>query len=298
MIMKQILVTCVTFLALAIAISAQQIPSSINNGSALPLVQVVHIVGDQYVGFSESCLLLYADGRYHRETRRQEHADGRPSGDWRLPDVFEGGIRAGDLQRLKEIVESENFRAVTGTIGDPRPLGSSLLFGPRGVTPHADVNIFEASVAHLNGSQVFEVFGGTGRRQPGNFLKLFVEWVNEVEKRRDGRLNQALANDCATSSSMRTGSSWEPTTRLAAKPIYTPDPEYPADEQNAGHPGKILIQAIVNADGSVGQVSVKRGINPMLDRGALEAVRKWKFVPARLNGVAIALPVNLEVQFH
>jgi protein TonB len=131
----------------------------------------------------------------------------------------------------------------------------------------------------------------------GNPLKEFVGWVGEVEKRKEGRLDKTAANNCTTSSSPRNGPSRELATSLVAKPIYTPDPDYPIDERNAKHTGTVLVQAIVNPDGSVGSVSVKQGINPVLDRSALDAVRKWKFAPARLNGVAIAMPTNVKVHF-
>ena len=54
-------------LALAAAGIAQQTPTgSAGSLAALPLVQVEHLVGDQYAGFSQSCLIVYSDGRYHR----------------------------------------------------------------------------------------------------------------------------------------------------------------------------------------------------------------------------------------
>jgi TonB family protein len=55
---------------------------------------------------------------------------------------------------------------------------------------------------------------------------------------------------------------------------------------------------MINSDGSVGSVSVGRSLNPALDQCALNAVRKWKFVPARLNGIAIATPIDIGVDFE
>jgi TonB family protein len=51
-------------------------------------------------------------------------------------------------------------------------------------------------------------------------------------------------------------------------------------------------------DGSVGQVSVKHGMNPKLDQSALDAIKKWKFAPARLVGVPIPALVDVEVGFY
>ena len=175
------------------------------------------------------------------------------------------------------MVESEEFRAIAGTVGNPSGLRSNLLYGPRGVTPRSDIDILTASVAHPSGPQVFEVFLDNVRLE--NSLKSFVTWIDGAEKRKDRPLDKAAANNCATSSPPGTSSSWEPTTNLVATPISTPDPDYPVAERDARHAGTVQVQAIVNADGSVGPVSVTRGINPVLDQRALEAVRKWRFAP-------------------
>jgi periplasmic protein TonB len=62
--------------------------------------------------------------------------------------------------------------------------------------------------------------------------------------------------------------------------------------------GGIKIRAIVNVDGSVSPVAVTHEINPVLDQAALDAVKKWKFEPARLVGFPVAMTVTVEVKFH
>ncbi len=292
------LIAIVVALVLESAGFGQQTASRTDLGAALPFVQVERLIGDQHAGFKQSCLLVYADGRYHREVRRQEVVDNRPSttGYWKSANVFEGGMPLGALQELKKVVESEEFRAIAGTVGNPSGLRSNLLYGPRGVTPRSDIDILTASVAHPSGPQVFEVFLDNVRLE--NSLKSFVTWIDGAEKRKDRPLDKAAANNCATSSPPGTSSSWEPTTNLVATPISTPDPDYPVAERDARHAGTVQVQAIVNADGSVGPVSVTRGINPVLDQRALEAVRKWRFAPARLIGVPVAVPMSVEVNFR
>jgi hypothetical protein len=75
-------------LALATGSIAQQ-GSGSNGGllTASPLIQIEHLAGDQYVGFTQSCLVVYSDGKYHREIRRQVNIEGRPKPDWQLPEV-------------------------------------------------------------------------------------------------------------------------------------------------------------------------------------------------------------------
>ena len=283
----------VVVLALVAAAVGQQVHGSAGAANADTLIQLAKLSGDQFGGFRQSCLLVYKDGRYHRESRRQEHSGGRPSGDWEPPDVFENVLQSADLQRLNEIIESESFRNVAGIFGNPDTLMPSLLSGPRGVTPHTSIEIFEASVAHATHSQLFELLGGATAPKD-SALKSFMSWVREIEKAKVVRLDQRAANNCAIPSA-RTAS-WEPTTSMA-KPTSTPLPDYPSGERDAKHKGTVVVHAIVNFDGSVAAVSVKTALNPVLDRCALDAVRKWTFVPARLAGMAISMPLDVEVRF-
>ncbi|MGB7584930.1 MAG: TonB family protein [Terriglobales bacterium] len=262
------------------------------------LASVVPIVGDQYVGFRESCLVVYADGRYHREKRSQLNVDGHVNGEWDSPAVFEGVVPAADLQELKEKITSDNFRAVAGTFGDPATLRMSLeFFASGGAVPRGDVEVFEAFIGRPTGPQTFEVFGRTNRRQLDESLRWFAAWVGEVEKRKQGRLDKAVPNGCSLSSSTTLAVPWEPLTRLTPIPLYTPSPAYQSEERNSGEL-EILVHAMVNPDGTVGHLSVKHGASPSLDQSALDAVKKWKFAPARIDGVAIPAAVNVGVQFH
>lgn len=286
-------------LALLVSISgfAQQSAGN-NNGAGWGFLQVQHLAGDQDVGFTRGCLLVRANGRYHRETRHQKSINGHPQQFWEPATVFEGTLPVEELQKLRSIVDAADFRATSGTIGDPSSLRSKLSIWAigGGATPHGNIDVLATSVARARTSQVFEVFVGSVRLEDS--LKLFLAWVHNLEKRRDGLVHEALTNDCTTSPSHGTGVPWEPTTSLVAKPISASPPDYPIDERNAKHSGTVLVEVLVNVDGSVGQVSIKRGINPVLDQKALEAVRKWKFVPAEVDSMPVAMRTVVEVDFR
>jgi TonB family protein len=259
----------------------------------------VRVLGDQYAGFTQSCLLLYADHRYHSELRRQESRDNRPRGRWQAPEIFESLISAADLDQLQKIVESGRFRVVNGIVGDPSALRSKIVYTLEGaVVPHTNIEILEAAVAHSSGTQMFEIFGGLTDEQMRNSVGQLTAWVGQVEKRKEGRISGARATNCAMSSAREIGPSPEPTTKLSVTPIFTPSPDRQLPKQKARHVRSLLLKAIVDVDGTVQHVSVERGISPDLDQKALDAVRKWKFVPARLNDVFIPMPVHIEVDFH
>jgi TonB family protein len=293
-------IALIATLPAGLAYSSPQQASLTSNGATSPLVQVEHLVGDQSEGFVQECLLVYADGRYRHEIRRQESVSGHPKPVWQPAKVFENAVQTGELQKLTALVDAEDFRAISGTVGDPSVVPSNLLFWPLsggGVTPHGNMDIVAASIAHPRSGQTFEVFLGTTHLE--NSLKSFLTWINDVEKRKEGLLDKAVTNNCTTSSSLAgTGLPWEPMTSLVVKPMYTPGPDYPIDERNARHAGTVLVEATVNVDGSVGQVSIKRGINPLLDQKALDAVRKWKFAPAQLNSVPLAMRTVVKVDFR
>ena len=55
---------------------------------------------------------------------------------------------------------------------------------------------------------------------------------------------------------------------------------------------------IVGADGYPRDIKVARSLGLGLDEKAIEAVQKWRFLPARKGGVAVAVAINVELQFR
>jgi len=48
----------------------------------------------------------------------------------------------------------------------------------------------------------------------------------------------------------------------------------------------------------VQEVHLRRGLGSGLDEKAIEAVRNWRFDPARKDGEPVAVRVNLDVEFR
>ena len=55
---------------------------------------------------------------------------------------------------------------------------------------------------------------------------------------------------------------------------------------------------IVGADGRPRDMRVARSLGMGLDEKALEAVRTWRFEPARKDGQPVAVQINVEVIFR
>lgn len=75
-------------------------------------------------------------------------------------------------------------------------------------------------------------------------------------------------------------------------------PAYPGAARQRGYEGDVLIAAEVRADGRIGAVRVKRSSGyTSLDDSALEAVRAWRFEPARRMGAVVDAWVEIPIRF-
>jgi TonB family protein len=73
-------------------------------------------------------------------------------------------------------------------------------------------------------------------------------------------------------------------------------PAYPQDAQDARVQGVVIIEARIEADGTVGRARVLRSI-AMLDEAALDAVRQWEFTPTLVNGQPAPVIMTVTVNF-
>ena len=80
--------------------------------------------------------------------------------------------------------------------------------------------------------------------------------------------------------------------------LNNPAPAYPLISRRQGEFGKVLLLVQVTPHGTAAQVEIKQSCGfPRLDEAALEAVRKWHFVPARQGDVAVAASVVVPLSF-
>jgi len=78
----------------------------------------------------------------------------------------------------------------------------------------------------------------------------------------------------------------------------TVDPAYPLELMRENVAGTVILYALIRADGSVGNVSVLRGVDERLNRFAQEAVSQWRFQPARKNGVPVDVEATFQIPFR
>ena len=75
-------------------------------------------------------------------------------------------------------------------------------------------------------------------------------------------------------------------------------PEYTEAARREAVEGDVLLEVIVLADGSVGEVRLVRGLGYGLDDRALLAMRQWRFHPAERRGVPVSVLVEVAMTFR
>lgn len=80
--------------------------------------------------------------------------------------------------------------------------------------------------------------------------------------------------------------------------LSAPQPQYTEIARKARIQGVVIVQAIIDKQGAVTNVKVLKGLPMGLSEQAVEAIKKWKFKPATLNGKPVDVYYNLTVNFR
>jgi protein TonB len=74
--------------------------------------------------------------------------------------------------------------------------------------------------------------------------------------------------------------------------------QYPKKAKRGGVEGQVIVGFVVDKDGSVTDVQVVRGVDPLLDAEAVRAVQAMpKWTPGTMNGKPVKVKYNLPVRF-
>lgn len=81
--------------------------------------------------------------------------------------------------------------------------------------------------------------------------------------------------------------------------VYCPTAQFTDDAVRARFNGRVILVAIIGADGRASVVKVIKGAPFGLSEKAVDAVRQWRFKPARgPDGKAAAVRTDVQVAFH
>jgi len=73
--------------------------------------------------------------------------------------------------------------------------------------------------------------------------------------------------------------------------------DYTEEARQRGLSGDVVLEIVVRRDGSVGDVKILRGLASGLNDRAVQAVRQWRFAPARRVGTPVDVIVEVAVEF-
>jgi protein TonB len=80
------------------------------------------------------------------------------------------------------------------------------------------------------------------------------------------------------------------------KKIFDVPPVYPVIASTARVEGMVILEAVISERGGVERVKVLRSV-PLLDAGAIEAVKQWRYTPTLLNGTPVPVLMTITITF-
>ena len=80
--------------------------------------------------------------------------------------------------------------------------------------------------------------------------------------------------------------------------IYNPEPSFSDEARKSKTQGMVMLLLVVGRDGRPYDIRVGQSLGMGLDEKAMEAVKRWRFRPATLNGQPVATRIAVQVDFH
>ena len=83
--------------------------------------------------------------------------------------------------------------------------------------------------------------------------------------------------------------------------LNNPRPSYPAISRRMNEQGKVVLRVFIDESRNPQQIEINKSSGyERLDKAALDAVKRWKFVPGKRNGVPEGMwrlvPINFVLE--
>ena len=112
---------------------------------------------------------------------------------------------------------------------------------------------------------------------------------------------ELLRSQSSLKSPVETGKTAEERRRDVSRPVirHQVKPVYPAGLSQMGMAGRVVAETIIDVDGRLKRCRVleRQGGGPAMTYAALDALRQWRFDPARLDGQPVKVYYVLTVNF-
>ena len=94
------------------------------------------------------------------------------------------------------------------------------------------------------------------------------------------------------------GGPYRPGTGITAPSILREvKPDYTEEGRRRNIEGDVVLEIVVRSDGTVGSVKLVQGLGAGLDQRATDAVRQWRFSPAKRYGTPVDVIVEVAMEF-
>ncbi|MEO5960162.1 MAG: energy transducer TonB [Opitutaceae bacterium] len=80
-------------------------------------------------------------------------------------------------------------------------------------------------------------------------------------------------------------------------PVRTVAPEYPPELRREGVSGLVMVKCTIDESGNVVDPQVEKSSNMAFEKPAVDALKKWKFKPAKQDGTPVAIKVSIPIKF-
>ena len=95
-----------------------------------------------------------------------------------------------------------------------------------------------------------------------------------------------------------TGSGENPVLSTQVRYRDTPRPDYPESARREGRQGSVLLRVLVDEQGRSKKIEINRSSgSEALDRAAAEAIKRWRFIPARYGDQAVESWIRIPIDF-
>jgi protein TonB len=80
--------------------------------------------------------------------------------------------------------------------------------------------------------------------------------------------------------------------------LHNPPPDYPRISKRLGEQGRVVVKVLIGEDGrpQKAELFTSSGFE-RLDKSAMEAAMRWRYVPGKRGGVAEAMWYQVPIQF-
>jgi TonB family protein len=94
------------------------------------------------------------------------------------------------------------------------------------------------------------------------------------------------------------GASGNGTALIQPRYSETPKPAYPDSARSEGREGRVLLRVLVDDQGRAKRVEINSSSgSAALDRAATEAIKRWRFIPARYGDKTVESWIRVPIEF-